>query len=224
MTQRNIITTADGSHTIEIPSMQVTYHSVHGAIQESLHVYIHAGLHHLNSIHQPQPCRILEMGFGTGLNALLTYATITSQQHIYYEAIEAFPLDAADALLLNYPALLQQPGLQSVFEQLHTCSWNRPVSINKHFIFRKNNTCLEDFSATGLYHIVYYDAFAPRSQPELWTTDIFRKIFNLLYTEGILVTYCSKGDVRRALIAAGFTVSRLPGPPGKREMLRAIKE
>ncbi len=224
MIQRNIITTTDGSHTIEVPSMQVTYHSVHGAIQESLHVFIHTGLHHWNNLHQQQPCCILEMGFGTGLNALLTYATVTSQQDIYYETIEAFPLDVAVALQLNYPALLQQPGLQTVFEQLHTCTWNEPVTINNHFTFRKNNIGLEDYSVNGLYHIVYYDAFAPRSQPELWTVDVFRKLFNLLHAEGILVTYCSKGDVQRALRAAGFTVVKLPGPPGKREMLRAIKD
>ncbi|MFT3826459.1 MAG: tRNA (5-methylaminomethyl-2-thiouridine)(34)-methyltransferase MnmD [Chitinophagaceae bacterium] len=222
--QRNIIVTADGSHSVEIPSLQVTYHSVHGAIRESMHVFIEAGLHYWHT-HAMQPeCRILEMGFGTGLNALLTYSfAIATKQKIHYETIEAFPLSTTETAVLNYCEQLHQPNLQPVFEQLHSSNWHEAVSISEYLTLQKHQVTIEDFSTDQLYHIVFYDAFAPRAQPELWTEDVFRKLLNQLYPGGILVTYCSKGDVRRALMAAGFTVAKLTGPPGKREMLRAIK-
>ena len=223
--QRNLLVTDDGSHTIEVPELNVSYHSRYGAIQESLHVFIEAGFKHIISEQQsPDPVRIFEMGFGTGLNALLTL--ISAGQHkktIYYETIEAFPPEEHLALSLNYCEQLQRPDLASVFHQLHICKWNTKTAITPFFQFKKTNTTLQNFSTDRLFHLIYYDAFAPNAQPELWTEAIFKKLYRMLEPGGALVTYCSKGDVRRAMQVAGFAVEKLKGPPGKREMLRGAK-
>ncbi len=214
--------TADGSVTIAIPELKVTYHSKHGAIQESDHVFIEAGLKPL--LHSQPTIHIFEMGFGTGLNALLTLAEAESQQQkIHYQSVEAFPLEATIIAQLNYCQQLQQPTLQPIFEQLHTAPWNQSINITPWFTFQKDHTTLFNFSTIQLVNLIYYDAFAPNAQPELWTVDAFTQLFNMLMPEGVLVTYCSKGDVRRAMQAAGFTVEKIPGPPGKREMVRARK-
>jgi tRNA U34 5-methylaminomethyl-2-thiouridine-forming methyltransferase MnmC len=221
--QRNVIVTKDGSHSIEIPELHVSYHSVYGAIQESLHVFIEAGLKHWLSGHPSDAeCTIFEMGFGTGLNALLTFMeTASLPQKIVYEAVEADPLELSITEQLNYCGALQRPGLQPVFDLLHRCEWNKPVALNDHFTLKKVNTTLEKFSGDRRIDLIYYDAFAPRAQPELWTEAVFRQLFNMLASGGILVTYCSKGSVRRALQAVGFTVEKLQGPSGKREIIRA---
>jgi len=212
--------TADGSVTVAIPELQVTYHSKHGAIQESMHVFIEAGLRPL--LHQQEPLRIFEMGFGTGLNALLTMIEAAEQhQKIHYEAIEAFPLEKELVTQLNYCE--QMPDWQSSFEQLHTISWEQPATLTPWFTLHKHHTQLINYSTVQQFNLIFYDAFAPNAQPELWTVDAFTQLFSLLDDQGILVTYCSKGDVRRAMKAAGFTVEKIPGPPGKREMIRAKK-
>jgi tRNA U34 5-methylaminomethyl-2-thiouridine-forming methyltransferase MnmC len=221
--QRNVIVTKDGSHSIEIPELHVSYHSVHGAIQESLHVFIEAGLKHWLSGHASNTeCTIFEMGFGTGLNALLTFMeTAPVPQKIVYKAVEAYPLESTIAEQLNYCEALQRPDLQRAFRLLHQCEWNKPVPVGDHFTLNKVNTTLEKFSSDRPIDLIYYDAFAPNAQPELWTETVFQQLFNMLTPGGILVTYCSKGTVRRALQAVGFTVEKLAGPRGKREMIRA---
>jgi tRNA U34 5-methylaminomethyl-2-thiouridine-forming methyltransferase MnmC len=223
--QRNLIVTKDGSHSIAIPEWRVSYHSVHGAIQESLHVFIEAGLRHWWNQHSPASrCVVFEMGLGTGLNALLTALEADQwQRRIMYETVEAFPLEMPIVEQLNYCDALQQPSWQSVFESLHTSEWNNPLSITNNFSFKKVHSTLIEFSTDQPVDIIYYDAFAPGAQPELWTEAVFTKLYNMLAPDGILVTYCSKGDVRRAMLAAGFSVEKIPGPPGKREMLQAFK-
>ncbi|MDF2186860.1 tRNA (5-methylaminomethyl-2-thiouridine)(34)-methyltransferase MnmD [Paraflavitalea sp. CAU 1676] len=212
--------TADGSATIAIPDMQVTYHSKHGAVQESEHVFLAAGLTPL--LRQHTTLRIFEMGFGTGLNALLTLIQAASQQQmIHYQSVEAYPLEPAITDQLNYIEQLQRPDLTDEFHQLHTSPWGQSTTITPWFTLVKFHTSLFDLPPIEPVHLIYYDAFAPGAQPELWTTDAFAQLFNLLLPGGVLVTYCSKGDVRRAMQAAGFVVEKIPGPPGKREMVRA---
>lgn len=212
--------TGDGSATIAIPAMQVTYHSRHGAIQESQHVFIEAGLRPL--LYSAPVLRVFEMGFGTGLNALLSCMVAeATQQKIRYEAVEAFPVEAAMVTRLNYCELLGRSDLQPVFDRLHAVPWNIEAAISTFFSLRKHATTLFELPPIEPVHLIYYDAFAPGAQPELWTADAFTQLFNLLLPGGILVTYCSKGDVRRAMQAAGLVVEKIPGPPGKREMVRA---
>lgn len=220
-----IIPTADGSVTIAIPSSGVTYHSKHGAIQESMHVFIGAGLHYM--MEKDRTCkrlRILEMGFGTGLNALLTLQeSLRTGIEISYETLEAFPLEADIYSQLNYCDQLQAPELQPLFLQLHTCSFNSVQQIAPGFSLIKQYTTLQQFKRLDPVDLIFYDAFAPSAQPELWTTEIFNSLHKMLVPGGILTTYCSKGDVRRSMMAAGFSIEKIPGPPGKREMVRAFK-
>jgi tRNA U34 5-methylaminomethyl-2-thiouridine-forming methyltransferase MnmC len=216
---REIVVTKDGSHTIAIPEKGVTYHSVHGAVQESVHVFIEAGLKYVLSQREGQPLAVFEMGFGTGLNAFLT--AIYAQEHkahISYTAVETAPLVVEEVNALNYADTLGHPSL---FHQLHASAWDKEVVLTDYFTLEKVQTDLATFSTPKQFDVLYYDAFAPSAQPELWTTEMFAKLFALLRQDGMLVTYCSKGDVRRAMQAAGFLVKKLPGPPGKREMLQA---
>jgi tRNA U34 5-methylaminomethyl-2-thiouridine-forming methyltransferase MnmC len=222
---RNLVLTKDGSHTIEIPAMNVTYHSIHGAIQESMHVFIQAGLREYAAT---TPLRIFEMGFGTGLNALLTLIEAeTNKFSIHYTTIELFPLQSTETGSLNYCKQLHRPDIQLLFEQLHSSDWEKDVLITNHFSLHKSAISLLNINHHGSirpYDLVFYDAFAPSAQPELWTTVIFEKLYALLIPGGKLLTYCSKSDVRRSLSAAGFVVEKIPGPPGKREMVRAEKK
>ena len=220
--QRSVFVTEDGSHSVEIPAWQVAYHSKYGAIQESQHVFIEAGLRSIPVAHSP--LRIFEMGFGTGLNALLTLMESERRnQPVYYEAIDLDPLETDQALQLNYCICLGQPALQPVFSKLHQCEWEKENMITPFFTLLKANTDLKDLVPTHSFDLIYYDAFAPAAQPELWTEDIFRKLSRMLGPGGRLVTYCAKGEVRRNMIASGLIVEKLSGPPGKREMLRAIQ-
>ncbi len=219
--KREIVITKDGSHTVEIPEMNVTYHSHHGAIQESMHVFIKAGLlYQLNRLElQSLPLRVFEMGFGTGLNAFLTAIEAEKRKiNIQYTAVEKYPLSFGEAYALNYSQLLQKP---EVFEQLHQCKWGTEIPISEYFTLHKEQTDLHNFTSQEPFQLIYFDAFAPSAQPELWTEAVFKKLFEMMAEKGVLVTYCSKGSVRRAMQAAGFNVSKLPGPPGKREMVRA---
>lgn len=221
--KRELVPTTDGSHTVAIPEMQVTYHSHHGAIRESMHVFIGAGL-------QPALVKftgelsILEMGWGTGLNGLLTFQhTASLPNEIHYHSLEQYPLEPEIIAALNYCEQLSSPDLQPAFEQMHGCTWNEDVQISDRFFLQKIKTDLLSFQPVRRYHVIYFDAFAPTAQPELWTQEVFEKLFAAMHPDGLLVTYCSKGVVRRAMQAAGFTVEKLAGPPGKREMVRALK-
>jgi len=222
---REIIVTSDGSHSIAIPDMGVTYHSVHGAIHESMHVFIESGLRYINhTFNPPGILSILEMGFGTGLNALLTLAEAEkSQQKIFYETIEPYPLEAKTIEALNYTEQLQRKDLIPLFNLLHNCEWHTVIEISPYFSFRKNKLPLADFTTDRHFNLIYFDAFAPEIQPDLWTAGIFKKIHDAMKPNAVLTTYCSKSIVRKAMSEAGLSVEKIPGPPHKREMVRAVK-
>jgi tRNA U34 5-methylaminomethyl-2-thiouridine-forming methyltransferase MnmC len=220
--ERVIQLTADGSHTVAVPGMHVTYHSIYGAIQESMHVFIESGLKPL-LLHNYETIHIFEMGFGSGLNALLTLQqAMRHGQKMYYYAVELCPLQADEYTSLNYTAQLQNDLLRPYFIQLHECAWEKDIIIHPLFTLHKTNQSLLHLSTYQFFNLIYFDAFAPNAQPELWTQEVFKKMFHFLTEKGVLVTYCSKGDVRRAMVTAGFSVEKLSGPPGKREMIRAI--
>ncbi|HEY8934734.1 MAG TPA: tRNA (5-methylaminomethyl-2-thiouridine)(34)-methyltransferase MnmD [Cyclobacteriaceae bacterium] len=214
-----IITTQDGSHSLFNTTLNETYHSVHGAVQESTHVFIKKGLDFLIERSNPSTINILEVGFGTGLNALLTliHAT-TSTIKISYTTLETFPLGDDIWPWLNYSAVL---GHKEYYEKLHQAPWNEPVNVLLNFELLKLNTKLEEvILPQGHFDIIFFDAFAPNKQPELWEYPILEKIARNLNNMGIFVTYCAKGQLKRDLKALGFTVETLPGPPGKKEMVR----
>jgi tRNA U34 5-methylaminomethyl-2-thiouridine-forming methyltransferase MnmC len=221
--KRSIITTSDGSKTIQIEDWDEQYHSIHGAIQESQHVFIKTGLHHFLNLYKPINLNILEIGFGTGLNAFLT--ALESEKlgvKILYEGVEAYPVLAEELSQLNYAALIA-PANQALFDTLHKLSWDESHSLSSKFSIKKRNQFFSDIGDVNFFDIVYFDAFGARVQPDLWTESIFKRMFKAMKTHGVLVTYAAKGSVRRAMQAVGFRVERLEGPPGKREMLRATK-
>lgn len=220
---RQLITTADGSHTLFVPQLSEHYHSVHGAVQESEHVFIRAGLLALPT--GLPSVNLLEIGFGTGLNAFLTYIYNLpfAQRHITYTGIEAYPLEPHIAMELNYPELVNANGHRVVFHSLHTSLWEQEISIAPNFTLLKKQIQLQDLQLLPQYHLIYFDAFAPSAQPELWTAAVFEQMYRALLPGGLLCTYCAKGVVKRTLKEVGFTIEPLPGPPGKREMTRAIK-
>ncbi|NCP45702.1 MAG: SAM-dependent methyltransferase [Flavobacteriales bacterium CG18_big_fil_WC_8_21_14_2_50_32_9] len=214
-------TTSDGSHTIFDSSINETYHSIHGAIQEAKHIFIEAGLKHKQQLSE---INILEVGFGTGLNTILTL--IEGQKApLIYTTIEKFPLNISIIKKLNYSTQLNLTATQEkLFLKLHTCTFKNIHQITPTFKFLKIDNALENYQPATKFDIVYFDAFSPEKQPELWQQCIFEKIYASMNRNGILVTYCAKGIVKRALIASGFSVEKLPGPPGKREIIRAIKK
>lgn len=222
--ERRIILTGDGSHSISVPDLNVAYHSIHGAIQESQHVFIKAGLLDSKIFDHIGVHNILEVGFGTGLNALLTLIEADKHKNrIYYTGIELYPLDKGVTDQLNYCEQLGMPGYKPLYERMHESDWEEMFEITQYFRLTKLKRDLSDHSAEEFCSIIYFDAFAPAAQPALWTKEIFEKLYKMLIPGGILVTYCSKGDVRRNMIAAGFEVEKLQGPLRKREMLRARK-
>ena len=219
--KREIRNTEDGSTTIYVPGLGENYHSIHGAVQESNHVFIEAGLKQVKNI---QPVKILEMGFGTGLNCLLTYLNMPDIKIEYY-AVEKYPVEQNMVLQLNYPENLYLNQQQTdFFNWIHTSRWDQGV-VNEQANFKliKDKSDFLEIEPAQIFNLVYFDAFAPEVQPKLWTSEVFKKIFDLMETGGILTTYCAKGQVRRNMIEAGFEVERLPGPPGKRQMIRAVK-
>ncbi len=210
----SIVTTADGSHSLFVPALDEHYHSMNGAIQESRHVFINV----LNQIPKNH-IRILEIGFGTGLNAFLTLLT---GRDIHYTALELYPLSVETACALNYPEMLDT-ARRANFEHLHSAEWNKAEVITPHFTLYKINADFTQYKFPEQYDVIYFDAFSPEKQPEMWSETVFEKLYDAAAPNAVLTTYCAKGAVRRAMQQAGFVVERLPGPPGKREMLRAKK-
>lgn len=213
--------TKDGSSTLFVPELNQHYHSIHGAIQESQHVFLKAGF---GEKWRADDLCILEVGLGTGLNALLT--ALESRGHhtkVHYTAIEKYPLSEKEWPALNYHEQLTDPKALADLEAIHKASWGEFVPIHPHFELRKIQGDLRDFSADAEYDLIYFDAFAPDAQNELWSEAVFASMFQALKAGGLLTTYCVKGAIRRNMKAAGFEVEKIPGPPGKREMARAWK-
>ena len=218
-----LIVTNDGSHTIE-GAGGITYHSTFGALRESRHVFIDAGLRALGEGAIASPLHIFEMGLGTGLNALLSMLEVADAgRTIVYEAVETTPLPLSMVRELNYCRLLGRPEWESLFERLHSAPWETPVALHPNFEIYKTRSDGAAYTLRERAELVYYDAFDPVVQPELWTPTVFERLYRGLAPDALLVTYCCKGSVQRALRAAGFVIAKLPGPPGKREMLRAKK-
>lgn len=214
-----LITTEDGSHSLYSEKFNQQYHSLQGAVTESVHIYIELGLRPV--LADSDECvYVFEMGLGTGLNALLAWQLADElKKKVHYTSVEAFPVLPDEVSLLNYESLTNQEGLL----QLHTVAWSKDHQISPYFTFRKENTLLEDFTTQEQYDVIFYDAFDPRAQPELWTDEIFTKIAGYSRPGAVLVTYSSKGIVKRALAAGGFQVKRHPGPGRKTHVLKAVK-
>jgi len=214
-----LILTEDGSHSFFVPEIDECYHSSHGAIQESKHIFIEAGLKQCSK----SEFKVLEIGFGTGLNAFLALIEAErSTKKIQYTSLEKYPVEVQKALKLNYPEELL-PEKRSCFEQLHNSPWNEKVQISQSFSLKKIETDFTCHIFNDQFDVVFFDAFSPEKQPEMWSQERFELIFKHCNAGAILTTYCAKGIVRRTMQAAGFNVERLQGPPGKREILRGIR-
>jgi tRNA U34 5-methylaminomethyl-2-thiouridine-forming methyltransferase MnmC len=217
---KELIITADGSHTIYVPEMDEHYHSIHGAIQESEHIFIRAGF----DMCEADPLHILEVGFGTGLNAFLTgVRLLTSGKKVFYTTIEKYPLGPEIVSSLNYAGLVSGDHSE-LFMKIHSAPWDIKAEITPGFTLLKIKADLTTVIPEGSYELIYFDAFGPDKQPEMWTSEIFSGIGASTAPGGILVTYSSKGTVKRNLRSSGFDVKLIPGPPGKRQIIRAIKK
>jgi tRNA U34 5-methylaminomethyl-2-thiouridine-forming methyltransferase MnmC len=217
--ERSLKITRDGSHTVFMKEMDEPYHSIHGALQESMHVFIKQGL--LSA--EQSSLRILELGFGTGLNAILTLReSIAHKLDIYYHTVEKYPLKNFEYQLLNFQEFVDSIP-KGIMQRMHECPWGEPVKISDHFTLYKEEADFRTMNLPSNINLVYFDAFSPDKQPELWTPDVFDSISKASDPGAILVTYSSKGIVRRTLNSCGFDVVKVAGPPGKREMIRATK-
>lgn len=218
-----IITTSDGSHSLLNTALNETYHSKHGALQESIHVFIKEGLDYFLQRKSQKDISILEVGFGTGLNALLTVqrALELPGNIIHYTSLETFPVPEEIWSKLNY---IDSVGLKEKFNQLHEAMWNEVVSITSGFNLRKLQLSLQQIDFSSEFDLVYFDAFAPNKQPEMWEIDVLKQVVNAMRADGVFVTYCAKGQLKRDLKSLGLEVETLPGPPGKKEMVRGIKK
>jgi tRNA U34 5-methylaminomethyl-2-thiouridine-forming methyltransferase MnmC len=225
--KREILITSDGSTTIHLPDWNEQYHSKHGAIQEAYHVFIRAGFDKVKeqfTLSSQNNLEILEIGFGTGLNAYITF--LESKKNTFsidYVGVEGYPITDEEISKLNYVTELNANDTQIIFDGMHKVSWEEKHQISDKFSLLKRKQFFEDIKDKNNFDLIYFDAFGATNQPELWTELIFKKMYEALKENGILVTYSAKGSVRRAMLAVGFTVERLAGPPGKREMLRATK-
>jgi tRNA U34 5-methylaminomethyl-2-thiouridine-forming methyltransferase MnmC len=218
--EREIIQTLDGSTTIHIKEWNENYHSKHGAIQEAKHVFIKNGL----ALFPNKELSILEIGFGTGLNSFITYIeSIKLGQCINYVGVEAYPISADELVAMNYVDELQAFDHKVVFEEMHLSKWEIKSDLSSSFSLTKRKQLFEEIDDKNTFDLIYFDAFGYRVQPELWSTEIFKNMYEALKPEGILVTYAARGVVKRSMIEVGFTVEKLAGPPGKREMFRARK-
>ena len=219
--ERKIIITSDGSTTIHLPEWDEQYHSKHGAIQEAQHVFIKNGL----SLFKKDDIAILEIGFGTGLNSFITFLEASKfELTVDYVGVEAYPVNIEEIKKMNYVSELNANNVEFVFEKMHQQDWEIKNKISSNFSLTKQQIFFKDIKDIDTYNLIYFDAFGARVQPELWTEGIFEIMYRSLKKGGVLVTYSAKGSVRRAMQSVGFIVERLPGPPGKREMLRAIKK
>ncbi len=217
-----IINTEDGSSSVLSEKFGVNYHSKHGAIQESRHVFIEAALHY--RAETQKELSVLGIGFGTGLNALLTCLEAeTLGLKIHYTTVEAFPLSLDFIKKLNYAEVLNLEQAASLFTKIHTCEWGTESTITPHFSILKQKKKFEDIQETAAFDAIYFDAFAPDVQPKLWEAPLMKSMYQSLKPDGVLTTYCAKGVVKRTLKSVGFRIEALPGPPGKREMTRAVK-
>ena len=218
--KREIIITSDGSTTIHLPEWNEQYHSKHGAIQEAYHVFIKHGLESSSK----SEISILEIGFGTGLNAFITFLESKKVNLIIdYVGIEAYPVEMDEVKKLNYVSELKAESSSTYFDIMHQIEWEKRLSISDDFYLTKRQQFFHEITDVECFDLVYFDAFGARVQPDLWSKEIFAIMYNAMKPNSILVTYAAKGSVRRAMQAVGFQVERLPGPPGKREMLRATK-
>jgi tRNA U34 5-methylaminomethyl-2-thiouridine-forming methyltransferase MnmC len=219
--KREVVKTADGSLTIHIPEMNENYHSRFGAITEARHVFINNGL----ALTQGRPVAILEIGFGTGLNAFITFLEAQkNNQYIRYTGVEAYPVAQEHATQLNYVARLQAQDFTDVFDKMHSAPWGDDIVLTDNFVLNKRNQRFEDINDSDKFDLIYFDAFGYPSQPDLWSEAIFKKMYTALKPNGVLVTYACRTVIKKAMMAADFTTQKLPGPPGKREMLRAHKD
>lgn len=218
--KREIIITSDGSTSIHLPEWEESYHSKHGAIQEAQHVFIKNGL----SLCKGQSVSVLEIGFGTGLNAFITFLeSKKNKQKIDYVGVEGFPISPEEVLQMNYVDQLKANQFESEFKIMHTSVWEKNVTISDTFRLTKRKQLFNDINDKNQFDIIYFDAFGYRVQPELWSVEIFTKMFDALKEGGILVTYACRGPIKNAMKEAGFKIEKLAGPPGKREMLRGWK-
>lgn len=217
--KREVVKTQDGSTTIYIPEMDENYHSTHGAINEAMHVFIDYGLHLFSD---REEVKVFELGLGTGLNALLTF--IHAKNVVTYTGIEAFPVSLEMAKEMNY---VEEAGKEfsSVFDQMHAAPWGEDVLLSDRFTLKKIQAKIQEFDMPeDHFDLIYFDAFGPRAQSEMWELPVLGKMYKGLKNEGVLVTYCAKGQFKRDLKSLGFEIEELPGPPGKREMTRATKK
>jgi tRNA U34 5-methylaminomethyl-2-thiouridine-forming methyltransferase MnmC len=218
--QQTLFITNDGSTSIRLEELDESYHSKHGAIQEAYHVFIKNGL----SLFQGKSVSILEIGFGTGLNALITLKEAPSfQQNIEYVGVEAYPVSFELAMQMNYVEQLKEENLKLSFQKLHSCDWEANNEITDYFHLTKEKKLFQDINHENQFDLIYFDAFGFRVQPELWSVEVFQKMYKAMKKGGILVTYACRTSIKNAMKESGFTVEKLPGAPGKREMLRALK-
>ena len=218
--KREIIITADGSHTISIPEWNEQYHSLNGAIAEAYHVFIEAGLKNIKN----DNISILEIGFGTGLNSIITLIEADRiNKNVFYQGVEAFPVKDEEIKVLNYIDELKAEEYKSEFELMHSSKWGEEIKISNNFTLLKQLKSFTEINDVNKFDLIYFDAFGPDVQPELWTDNVFDKMYKSLKKGGILVTYSAKGIIKRSMKQAGFRVEGLPGPIGKREMTRAVK-
>lgn len=222
--KREIMITSDGSNSLFVPELNEHYHSYHGAINESKRIFIELGLEY--ACRDKSNIRILEVGMGTGLNVLMTIINNESlHKTIEYDAVEAYPLDNELVNALNYTKIINHPNGEKYFKHIHAAPWNETEKLSDSFSLTKIEAEIENIEFSDeQYDLVYFDAFAPEVQAELWTEEIFEKMHRLLKPDGILVTYCVKGVVKRNLMKVGFEVQKHKGPVnGKREVLRGVK-
>lgn len=225
MDSLKVIQTKDGSTSLLNVDLNEAYHSIHGAIQESQHVFIESGLNYLLHRFPQKSISVLEIGFGTGLNALLTALVAENKDvKIEYETLEAFPLSLATIAHLNYPDKLNSVEAQTVFNNLHQSKWNKSKPISPNFNLLKRDLKIQTAELEkGKFDLVYFDAFAPDKQHEMWGLPVLRKVTEAMRSKAVFVTYSAKGQLKRDLVSLGLSVEKIPGPPGKREMIRATK-
>ena len=218
--KREIIITDDGSTTIRIPDWDENYHSTHGAIQEAKHVFIKNGL---DLFQNQDSISILEIGFGTGLNAFITFLETINKEKVNYVGVEAYPISQVEIAQMNYVSELDSEMYQEIFDKMHSCDWEKQETISENFHLTKRKQFFQDIEDKNQFDLIYFDAFGFPLQPELWSEVIFKKMYDALLPKGTLVTYACRSSIKNAMLSVGFSIEKLPGAPGKREMLRATK-